>query len=167
MRLKRFKDKSSLAALVSGMVCFLCSLWVIHSIFPKFIDAVFLVSFLVASISAISSFPRRKSLRAFMILLLALWWSGGRVLAGYHSTHTSPDGRYKLVGFSMPGFAFPGGGSDAPGYVQLQDKSGDVLEEGYLGMIQYIYDVRWGRNEVEVGPRGDGDCCSYTWRLPE
>jgi hypothetical protein len=60
-------------------------------------------------------------------------------------------------------FAFPGQGSDASGYVQLQDSSGKVLNEGYVDMVQIVYEAEWGGHEVQIG-RGDG---SYTWSLPQ
>jgi hypothetical protein len=60
-------------------------------------------------------------------------------------------------------FAFPGQGSDASGYVQLQDSSGKVFNEGYVQMVQIVYDADWATDKVQIG-RGDD---SYTWKLPQ
>jgi len=163
MTFKNFRDKAQVIALFSSIACFVSGFWVTHSYMNRLSDTLFLLSTLIAFVSAVLSFPRWRSVVALTIVALSIWWSGGRAFATYHSTRPSPDGRYKLVALSMPMlFAFPGQGSDAPGYVQLQDRSGRVLNEGYVEMVQIVYGAEWGADEVQIG-RGDG---SYTWSLP-
>ncbi|HEX8458650.1 MAG TPA: hypothetical protein VF656_15245 [Pyrinomonadaceae bacterium] len=149
---------------MSSLVCFVSGLWVAHFYLNKLSDMLFWLSLSIATVFAILSLPRWKSVAALTVVALSMWWSGGRALAAYHYTNPSPDGRYKLVTYSIPMlFAFPGQGSDASGYVQLQDRSGKVLHEGYVEMVQIVYDAEWSGREVHIG-RGDG---SYTWELPE
>ena len=164
MSFKNFRSKAQAIALMSGIACFVGGLWITHFCLNRFADILFWASLLVAVVSALLSFPRWKSLAALVIVGLSVWWSGGRAWATYHSTNASPDGRYKLVTYSVPMlFAFPGQGSDASGYVQLQDGSGRVLTEGYVEMVQIVNDAEWSAVEVQIG-RGDN---SYTWKLPE
>jgi hypothetical protein len=164
MTFKNFRDKAQVIALISSMGCFVSGFWVAHFYLSRLSAILFLLSLVVAFIFAVLSFPRWRSLVALTIVALSIWWSGGRAFAAYHSTKPSPDGKYKLVTFSMPMlFAFPGQGSDASGYVQLQDSSGKVLNEGYVDMVQIVYDAEWDGHEVQIG-RGDG---SYTWSLPQ
>ena len=164
MTFKNFRDKAQSIALISSTVCFVSGLWVAHFYLHKLSDILFWRSFFIATFFAVLSLPRWKSLAAIAIVALSVWWSGGRAFATYHYTKPSPDGRYKLVTYSLPMlFAFPGQGSDASGYVQLQDSSGQVLNEGYVEMVQIIYDAEWRTHEVQIG-RGDG---SYTWELPQ
>jgi hypothetical protein len=164
MIFKAFRDKAQVIALISSLGCFISGFWVAHSYLNRLSDILFLLSLVVAFIFAVLSFSRWRSLVALTIVALSVWWSGGRAFAIYHSTKPSPDGKYNLVTFSMPMlFAFPGQGGDASGYVQLQDRSGKVLNEGYVDMVQIVYDAEWSVHEVQIG-RGDG---SYTWNLPE
>ena len=163
MNFKSFRDKAQAIALISSASCFISGLWIVHFYLRKFSDVLFVFSLLGAIGFAALSLPRWKSFAAFIIMAVALWWSGGRAFATYHSTNRSADGKYKLVTYSVPMlFAFPGQGSDAFGYVQLQDNSGRVLAEGYVEMVQIIYDAEWKADKVQIG-RGDG---SYTWNLP-
>ena len=164
MTFKNFRHKAQVIALISSIGCFVSGFWVAHFYLNRLSDILFLLSLFVVFIFAALSFPRWKSLVALTIVALSIWWSGGRAFATYHSTRPSPDGKYNLVTFSMPMlFAFPGQGSDASGYVQLRDRSGKVLNEGYVEMVQIVYDAEWDGNEVQIG-RGDG---SYTWSLPQ
>ena len=164
MQFKRLRDKAQIFAVVSSAACFVSSLWIAHFYLSKSADILFWFSFLVAIVFAALSFPRRKSLLALTIVAFSLWWSSGRALATYHSTSLSPDGRYKLVTYSVPMlFAFPGQGGDASGYIQLQNSSGRVLNEGYVEMVQIVYEAEWRPLEVRIG-RGDA---SYRWDLSQ
>jgi hypothetical protein len=164
MKFKGLRDKAQAIALVSSAACLVSGLWIVHLYLNKLSDLLFWLFLLVAIVFAALSFPRWKSLVALTIVAFSLWWSGGRAFASYHSTNPSPGGRYKLITYSIPMlFAFPGQGSDASGYVQLQDSSGRVLNEGYVEMVQIVYDAEWRTNEVQIG-RGDN---SYTWKLPQ
>jgi len=164
MKFKSLRNKAQAVALVSSLVCFVSGLWITHFYLNKISDVLFWLCLLVAIVCAALSLPRWKSLVALTIVAFSLWWSGGRPFAHYHSTRPSPDGRYKLVTYSIPMlFAFPGQGSDASGYVQLQDSSGKILNEGYVQMVQIIYDADWATDKVQIG-RGDD---SYTWKLPQ
>src|SRR5262245_53366036 len=163
MKFKSLRDKGQAIALFSSAACFVSSLCLAHFYLARFSALPFWFFLLVGIVFAALSFPRWKSLVALTTLALALWWSGGRAFATYHSTRRSPDDRYKLVTYRIPMlFAFPGQASDASGYVQLQDKSGRVLSEGYVQMVQIVYDADWTTHEVQIG-KGD---YSYTWKLP-
>jgi hypothetical protein len=164
MIFKKLRDKAQIIALISSMGCVVSGLWVAHFYLNRLSDILFLLSLFVAFIFAALSLPRWGSLVALTIVALSIWLSGGRAFATYHSTTPGPDGKYNLVTFSLPMlFAFPGQGSDASGYVQLRDRSGKVLNEGYVEMVQIVYDAEWDGHEVQIG-RGDG---SYTWSLPQ
>jgi len=164
MIFKKLRDKAQVIALISSIGCIVSGLWVGHFYLNRLSDILFLLSLFVAFIFAVLSFPRWGSLVALTVVALSIWLSGGRAFATYHSTTPGPDGKYNLVTFSMPMLsAFPGQGSDASGYVQLQDSSGKVLNEGYVDMVQIVYDAEWSGHEVQIG-RGDG---SYTWSLPQ
>jgi len=162
MKLKSLRDKAQVVALVSSVVCLVSGVWVAHTYLSKRSVALFWYSLLLAIVFAGLSVPRWKSFVALAILPISLWWAGGRPFATYHSTRPSPDGKYKLVTYRIPLlFSFPGQGSDASGYVQLQDSSGKVLNEGYVEIVQIVYDADWSAHEVRIG-RGDN---SYTWSL--
>jgi hypothetical protein len=164
MTFNTFRDKAQVIALISSISCFVSGFWVAHFYLNRLSDILFLLTLFVAFIFAALSFPRWRSLVALTIVAFSIWWSVGRAFATYHSRKPSPDGKYNLVTFNMPMLiAFPGQGSDASGYVQLQDRSGKVLNEGYVEMVQIVYDAEWSGHEVQIG-RGDG---SYTWSLPQ
>ena len=152
-------------ALISSLVCLVFGLVTTYYFTSNIPATLFWFFLALAFASALISLPRWPSLLALALLALAYVWSGGGASYRYRTTFPSPDGRHKLVIYSRPMLmAFPGQGSDAPGYVQLQDRSGRVLEDGYVEMVQYAYEVEWRADEVDVGPRGDG---SYTWKVPK
>jgi hypothetical protein len=64
----------------------------------------------------------------------------------------SPDGRYKVVIYSLPQLfpVGPGQGSDANGFVQLQDQEGHVLQEKDVEMVQNIDQIYWGPGKVDI-----------------
>lgn len=77
------------------------------------------------------------------------WWR--RLLASEAYRDISPDQRYAMVVFREPMlFSAIGGGSDAPGYVQLQDARGRVLQEAPLEMIQLAHPIEWSAQSVEI-----------------
>lgn len=151
-------------ALAGGLTCLAFGVATTFFFASKIPVKLFWLSLVVALAAALVSLPRWKSLTALVLLALAYLWSGGGASYGYRSTLPSPDGRYRLVIYGRPMLsAFPGQGSDAPGYVQLQSRSGEVLGEGYVGMVQNAYEVEWEADRVRVGPHGDGN---LTWELP-
>ncbi|GEM_PF-2275098 len=166
MNFKTLRNKLSIVALISSGVLFLFSLIIYYSFsVSKFIIIAFGIFFFITLLSAFISLPKWKSLVGLSLLVVAVFLSiNGRGLARYHSTIQSPDGRHQIVVYKIPMlFAAPGQGSDAPCYVQLQTKSGKVLNEGYMEMIQLIDPVDWTNHSVSIS-RGDG---SYEWNLSE
>jgi len=53
---------------------------------------------------------------------------------------------YRLPTF----FAMPGDSGGAPGYVQLQDTAGHVLDEAELEMVQNADQTAWHSGDVEI-----------------
>src|SRR5215213_1882632 len=164
MMLKAIRNVMPSVALASGLACLAFGVLTTFFFTGKFHVRLFWLSLTIAFAAALISLPRRNSLLGLALLAFAYVWSGGGASYGHRTTFPSPDGRYKLVVYARPmSSASPGQGSDAPGYVQLQDQSGRVLEGGYVEVVQNAYEVEWRADEVEVGPHGDG---RYTWRLP-
>ncbi len=99
---------------------------------------------------------------ALVGLLLATWPWWRKLLASELMREPSPDGRYAMVVYRFPMlFSSIGGGSDAPGYVQLQDQQGHVLHEADLEMVQLAYgSIRWTTSEVEI------PVVAGPWQLP-
>ena len=73
-----------------------------------------------------------------------------RLSATEHRRYSSPDGRFQIVVFRFPMFfAMPGQGSDAPGYFQLLDtRTGRVLREQKVGMVQEVDQIHWSATNV-------------------
>jgi len=164
MKSQRLRDTAQAIGLAGSVVCLLSGLWVAHFYLNQASRVLFWLSLMVTIVFATLSLPRWKSFAALTIIVLSLLWTGGRAFAVYHSSSPSPDGKYRLVTYRIPMlFAFPGQASDAAGYVQLQDKSGKILNEGYVEMVQIAYEPDWRTGEVQIG-RGDG---SYAWNLPQ
>lgn len=164
MTFKNFRLKAQNIALAGGLICLACAVWLACFYLSAIAVIVFWLSFAGAVSAAVFSFPRRKSLAALGILTFSFCLSGFKPFAVYHSTRRSPDGRFQLVAYGVPRLiAFPGQGSDAFGYVQLQTDEGRVLREGCVETLQLVADAGWNEREVEIG-RGDG---SYVWELPE
>lgn len=165
MNFKAVRNIMQPAALFSSLACLVCGVVTTFFFTSNIPTTLFWLFLIISFTAALISFPRWKSLVALVLIALAFIWSAGGGAYGYRSTNPSPDGKYKLVIYSRPMLiAFPGQGSDAPGYVQLQDQSGRVLAGGYVEMVQNAYEVEWREDEVDVGPHGDG---SYTWKLPK
>lgn len=72
----------------------------------------------------------------------------------------SPGGQYTIVVYSTPQiFALPGSAGDAPGYVQLKDINGHVLQQKDVDMVQNIEDIHWQPGQVDIK-------LFATWPLP-
>ncbi len=86
-----------------------------------------------------------------------LVWQSSR--AEKHHAFTSPDGRFKIVVYRRPTLlAMPGQGSDAPGYFQLLDmKTGRVLNEQNVEMVQLVEQIHWSPTKVNVKLLADWD----------
>jgi hypothetical protein len=66
-----------------------------------------------------------------------------------------PGGAYRLVVYRRVrplSFAMPGAGSDAPGRVVLLDRSGRVLKEEPVRLVNMVSDVEWHDTEVSFQP---------------
>ena len=78
-----------------------------------------------------------------------------------YRTFLSPDGRFKIVVKGVPMvFAFPGQSGDAPGFVQLCTKSGKVLQEKEVEMVQMVDNVQWSPSAVNMDLFAE-------WNLPK
>lgn len=64
----------------------------------------------------------------------------------------SPDKQFQIVVLRSPAlFAMPGHSSDSPGYFQLRDtRSGLVLRESKVEMVQLVDQVEWSATHVDV-----------------
>jgi len=101
------------------------------------------------------------------VIALALFLPYGmrawrRLGAREYRTYDSPDRRFQIVVYRIPVFAamMPGQASDAPGYFQLQEsKTGRILEDQDVEMVQQIQQVEWSPTQVRVEILAD-------WTLP-
>jgi ankyrin repeat protein len=67
------------------------------------------------------------------------------------STHSSPDGRFKVEIFTDPVlFAMPGQGSDASGMVYLYDTTGQKIAQKSFPMLQLVQ-LNWTEDELDLG----------------
>ena len=164
MKLKTVRNVTQWVALASGLACLACGMGTTLFLASGIAAKLFWLFLIIALAAALISLPRWKSVAALVLIALAYVCSDGGTSYRYRTTFASPDGRHRLVIYSKPMLiAFPGQGSDAPGYVRLQDRSGHILGEGYVGMVHNAYEVEWEADKVSVGPHGDG---SLTWELP-
>jgi hypothetical protein len=74
----------------------------------------------------------------------------------------SPDSRFRLVVYRRQIWpsTMPGQGSHGPGVVRLYDRSGHLLDEAEIPMVQQINDLEWSKDEVTVP-------LVFDWKLPE
>lgn len=74
----------------------------------------------------------------------------------------SPDARFRLVVYRRPIWpsAMPGQGSDAPGLVRLYDRSGHLLHEAKIPMVQQVNDLEWAHDHVTIP-------LVFDWKLPD
>ena len=84
-----------------------------------------------------------------------------RAGAEVHRRYASPDGRFEIVVYRIPSrIAFPGQGSDAPGWFVLRDvQTGRVLRERNVEMVQLVDPPQWSPTNVNVTLLAD-------WKLP-
>lgn len=95
------------------------------------------------------------ALAAALLLLLAAMFAARqwqRSAATEYNSFPSPDGQYRVVVYSLPSLipVMPGQGGDAGGYVRLLDRSGRVLHEKPIDMVQSIQTVEWEPGRVYI-----------------
>jgi hypothetical protein len=152
MNLRAVSKKLEIVAVISSLAAFACGIGTNTFEVSYLAIPAFWLLLLLSLITAALSFPRWQSLFALLLLPVSLICAMGGLPYLYHSTHPAPDGQYQLVVYSrMLPIAFPGQGSDAPGYVQLQDQAGRVIGSTHLYMVQQVYDARWEEDKVEFG----------------
>jgi hypothetical protein len=78
-----------------------------------------------------------------------------------HATFASPDGQYRVEVYRRPAWPglFPGQASDAPGRAVLLDRSGRVLGQANVEMVQLVDAVEWGEHSASIRAIAQ-------WRLP-
>lgn len=162
MSFKTLRDKLSLAAIISG-VCFIIFGLLFNYFFflSPFKIRLFWILFFVTIAFTVLSIPRWKSFVVLVVSIALLCLSFGRATAEYQKTIPSPDGKYQLIVYRIPMlYSAPGGGGDAPCYVQLQNKSGRILNEGYVEMVNLLDRIDWEKDSVTVA-------LTHTWSLSE
>lgn len=94
-----------------------------------------------------------------LIAAFAIWQSAR--LEQYRVIE-SPDSRFRLVVYRRQMWlsTMPGQGSDAPGIVRLYDRSGHLLDEAEIPMVQRINDLEWSKDRVTVP-------LVFDWKLPD
>jgi hypothetical protein len=107
----------------------------------------------------------KKSLLASMALvgLIAagfLIWQRTRLKQ--YEVLESPDARFKVVVYRRPIWpsTMPGQAGDAPGVVRLYDRSGRLLHEAPIKMVQQIQDIEWTNGHVTIP-------LVFDWKLPK
>jgi hypothetical protein len=111
------------------------------------------------------AFPRWLTMVLAVLLVGFVAWglrAWRRAGAEEYRTFASPDGRFQIVVYRIPSrVALPGHGSDAPGYFQLREaRTGRVLRERSVEMVQLVDGIEWSPTHVDVPPLAD-------WRLPQ
>ena len=94
-----------------------------------------------------------------LIAVFAIWQ---RVHLAQYRVINSPDSRFRLVVYRRQLWpsTMPGQGSDAPGLVRLYDRSGHLLDEAEIPMVQQINDLEWSKDRVTVP-------LVFDWKLPD
>ena len=89
---------------------------------------------------------------------LRFWRRSG---AEEYRRFASPDGRFQIVVYRIPGrFVMPGQSSDGPGYFQLREaQTGRVLRERSVEMVQLVDRIEWSPTNVDIRLLAD-------WSLP-
>lgn len=106
--------------------------------------------------------PARIGAAAVTVAILALAWIAldkPREVASFER----PDHHYKVVVLRRPTWwraAMPGQSADAPGLVRLHDRSGRLLQEAPVEMVQIVEGVEWQDRRVTVK-------LVATWSLPD
>lgn len=109
-------------------------------------------------------------MRVFAALLLAGVCGCGSRGAYCMTVSTSPDGRYRLEGWSKPGpfVAMPGGGgcSNNAGWVRLKDlRTGEFVDDAPTDSLQVVGREVWDPHQVTVEV-GQTDLVTRTFPLP-
>jgi hypothetical protein len=98
---------------------------------------------------------------AFVLIVFSCQLAMKRFLSYEYSRFKSPDGKYEIVVYGIPTFipTMPGNAGDAPGFVQLVDQKGNVLNEADISMVQKveISDIFWKKKSVNIKPTGEWD----------
>lgn len=91
------------------------------------------------------------ALFAALVLAAAVFVTTGRREQLYAS-HIRPDGLYRVDVYRRSSLwgAMPGQSSDAPGRARLCDKSGKLLGEVELEMVQLASDIEWSADSVSI-----------------
>jgi hypothetical protein len=106
----------------------------------------------------------KKSLlgAAAVIVLIAVgFWVWQRTRLKQYEVLESPDARFKVVVYRRPIWpsAMPGQAGDAPGIVRLYDRSGRLLHEAPIEMVQQVEDLHWTHDNVTIP-------LVFDWKLP-
>src|ERR1700683_1254519 len=109
--------------------------------------------------------PTRKrallaALAVFALLAAAGGWWQARRLKQYEVLQ-SPDGRFEVVVYrrSIWPSSMPGQAGDAPGVVKLFDRSGHLLDEAPIEMVQQVNDIQWSAGRVALP-------LVFDWKVP-
>lgn len=98
---------------------------------------------------------------AVVVLIAAgfLFWQSTRLKQ--YEVLESPDARFKVVVYRRPIWpsTMPGQAGDAPGVVRLYDRSGHLLHEVPIGMVQQVQDIEWAHDHVTIP-------LVFDWKLP-
>lgn len=104
-----------------------------------------------------------RSRRLFLALAAVAAVAGGFYLAMPHEqpyrSFERPDGAYRVVVLRRPGLLpiAPGQSGDAPGTVELQDRTGRVLAREPVEMVQLVEEVDWADDHARIKYVADWD----------
>ena len=100
---------------------------------------------------------------AFVLIVFSCQFALKRFLSYEYNRFKSPDGKYEIVVYGIPTFipTMPGNAGDAPGFVQLVDQKGNVLNEADVDKVQDVesFTTIWEKKSVSVGLVAE-------WELP-
>lgn len=80
-----------------------------------------------------------------------------------YQSFSSPDGRFKVIVYrNEEAFSLPGQSGDAPGYIELVDQNGNVINRENIEMVQLLESdvILWKKEYVFIGP------LAIKWELP-
>lgn len=104
----------------------------------------------------------------FMLLAIGLMQWLARVDRQKDFGFETTDGSYRFEVYRdivLP--AYFGGRGTAPSEVEVLDRRGRVIDGEHLDDVKSIYDVRWGRSEVDFFYRRDGPTYRSTIELEQ
>jgi hypothetical protein len=110
----------------------------------------------------------KRARRASMVNAICLAMFGGlqgacgnRRCAEVYDRSTSTDGKFEMLVCRTPSAGMPGQSGDAPGFIRLLDKrSGSILNEADLEMVQVYPGVEWTKDTAHIKLIAD-------WPLPK